>query len=689
MTILALLLTLTPVQSCAVDLPLPPTSLVRLGQMVAASEDWVVDVDDFEQEVHVWERTQGADAVYAATLTPTAGRVRAIDVDGDRIAVVAGGSLGSYSLNVWEPNAGGTWVEGPPLAFTSSAPVTSPVQIEGDTLAVATQNTFSSVRRISVFDFDPQTDAWAFSQEIINPINGAYAFDLRLEAGRIYTVAGPFSNLSILAFQRSGGSFALDEALTDPEHRGFFDASGDRLAIVGDDWVDVWRREASGWVKEQRLDGPGLNGAVRVELADRWLSATVAVLTDSGFVPGPVQVYGRPVGSEVWLAKQSSTPLGGLGTTSETFGRAIAGAGGQLFVTDPEVAPFGRITGIDLSCLGDRPVLHWANVRLSLPAAPTWPAQGRAFDFQAPFSFDPGPAYGLRDANLSIAADYVLDITGRACDQDYGSNVCAFAAFAFQDALSGVTTSPFPIDPFSGNPQLFDSAPGPLVSASTTNTQIPWPFLFEGPASSANDLEPSGAPMELQFAANMYNCIDFGGIWAPDDPNVEAFACGNMFLPVSVTSLQFDAAGTGKAAFKLPALGAGLQTTICDGGVNGAGFQATLEAVGSSDLSDNALYFDVTGLIPGTAGLLFISPEAATPPFSSLGFGSLCLGAPFSRVPGSLAIADDSGNAALRLDLLTLPQSVQPQPGSTWAVQWMYRDQGFVNTTSARTVLFQ
>ncbi len=689
MTLLALALALAPAQSCAVDLPLPPTSVVRLGQLVAATDDWVAATDATDQVVHLWERTAGAGATFAVSLTPTAGRVRSIDVDGDRLAVVSGSSAGNYSLNVWERDAAGTWIEGAAFDFSSLVPLSTPVQIEGDTLVAVNRGSSSGPRSLSVFDRDPQSGVWSYSQGITYPSGGGFAFGLKLEAGRIFALAGSFSNRTVATFGRSGASFSLDEELASPDYNGFFDASGDRLGIVGDDWVDVWRRDPGGWVREQRLGGANLRGVVRVALNGRWLSATVFPPSSSGFVPGPVQVFERQGNSGLWLAKEAALPPGGLGVSSEAFSEQLAGSGSALFVCDNEFAPFGRISGIDLSCLQAPPVLHWADVRLSLPTASSWPSQGRTLQIQSSFPFDPGPPYGLRDPSLDLVADYMLDITGRQCNQDYGSNVCAFAAFAFQDGLTGATTTPFPIDPFSGNPQLFDVGPGPLVVANTMDVQIPWPFLFEGTVASANDLVPSGAPMDLRLAADMYNCIDFGGIWAPDSPNVEAFGCGYVSLPASVTSLQLDVSGTGEVAFNFPALGPGLQATICDGGVNGAGSQATLEAVGSSAVVDNALYFDVTGLIPETAGILFLSPQAATPPFDPLGFGSLCLGSPLARVPGSLGVADASGNAALRLDLQTLPPGVQPQPGSTWAAQWMYRDQGFVNTSSAQTVMFQ
>ncbi|MEM8712580.1 MAG: hypothetical protein AAGG01_16625, partial [Planctomycetota bacterium] len=81
--------------------------------------------------------------------------------------------------------------------------------------------------------------------------------------------------------------------------------------------------------------------------------------------------------------------------------------------------------------------------------------------------------------------------------------------------------------------------------------------------------------------------------------------------------------------------------------------------------------------------------QAATPPFETLGFGQLCLGAPYRRAPSTLALADASGYATSRVVLADLPNSARPQPGSTWTLQWMYRDRGSVNTSSARTVLFQ
>ena len=687
---LALVLALAPVQNCTVDLPHPTGSFSDLGDFLTASDAWVASSHSSSTELHLWQRTGGGDASFAATVTSSSGRIRSIDADGDQVAVLSGVSVGSYNLNVWEPTPAGAWAEGAALPIPAGRAVAEPISIEGDTImAMGVAPSGGLPRRLMIFDRDPASGAWVLTEEVPNPGAGQFASDAILESGRILAMSGNFGNLRLQIFERAAGSFSLERELSHSIYNGFFDGAGDRIALPGGGRVDIWRRDPSGWVLEQTLSGSTVAGVVRVALEDQYLAASIVAQTQSGLAPRPVRIFKRAVGSDTWLATGVAGPPGSFGGTTDAFAYSLVAEGAELFVSDRDFAFLGRIIGADLACLQPQPVLHWASARLALPAASSWPSMGRTLDVSTAFSFDPGEPYGLRGARLDVVGDYVLDITGRACSQDYGSSVCAYAAFAFQDGITGIGTTPYPIDPEIGFPQMFSSGPGPAIPASASDVQIPWPFLFEGSALASVGLQPSGSPMDLQLAAQVYNCIDFGGIFVPDIPNVEAFGCGFQSIPASVTSLQFSATATAELAFNLPALAAGLQGTICDGGVNGAGLQASLEAVGSSVIAESALYFDVTGLIPGAAGILFLSPQAGTPPFTPLGFGSLCLGSPVTRVPGTLGIADASGNAALRLDLSTLSSGTQPQPGSTWAVQWMYRDQGFVNTSSARTITFQ
>ncbi len=681
-----------PAQTCGSDLPLPSTFLSQIGRTLSATSEFIASTSRFDPQIYLWTRS-GSSGVFDTAVVPAAGGdILGTTADGTSMAVLTRISNSLRGLHVWERSASGTWIEGAPLhrGLPPDRFLTGSVAMEGGTLVCRTRGLSSSEpARIAVFDRGPLTGEWKFTEEVSNPGTDAFASFNQLAGGRLFSGTGTFGNQGVYVFERTSGTFTLDATLQGATYTNQFDASGDRVAFPGEDFVDIWRRDPAGWVLEQRLDGPSVEDVRDISLGENTLAVHIYALGFGGPVPAAVSVFRRLDGSQTWLATQGISPPTGFEGTTEEWGETMAMAGDFLAVADDDFGLFGRIATYDLTCLTPPPVLHWTPARLSLEASPTWPALGQQLDVQAPFPFDPGAPYGLRDAELSVVGDYLLDIQGQPCALDYGTNICAHVAFALRDAATGLATSSFPIDPSGGLPQLFQAVPGPQIAASTSQVQIPWPYRFEGSHSVRQDLRPIGTPLQLELAAQMYNCIDFTGIWFPDDPNVQAFGCGLEFLPVSVTSREISATLTGSLAFLLPPLQPDLLGFVCDGGVNDAGFQAELSMVGTSSVADNALYFDVTGLIPGATGILFLSPEAATPPFSPLGFGSLCLAPPFMRVPGSLGVADEFGNAAQRLDLSTLPAGAQPQPGSTWAVQWMYRDGGSVNTTSARTVQFR
>ena len=679
--------TAPPIQACEVDLPSPTASVASFGATLAVTESRIVSSGSGGPEILVWDRT-GPSAVFGSTLVSGSGMgVSSLDASGDRMAAVQFAS-GMTSLNVWERSGSGVWSESPPLqlGLPAGLTVTGPVAIEGDLLACRVAGGGSE---IAIFDRSPFLGSWRFTEEVPIPAGVSIGFTLRLAGGRLFAVAGPFNQQEVLVFDRASGSFTLDATIQGNQYENFFDAAGDRLAIPGFDGVDVWRRDPSGWVLEQLVGGPSTRNAQSIAIDGGVLMVGTRTIAQGGPLAEPVRIFTRKAGTSTWIAKAPLLPPGGFDGTTEAWARSVDVADGFLAVAEPLAQIFGRIAAYDSGCLESPPVLHWVDASMTSSSSTGWPATGQSLDLVSPFSFDPGAAHGVRNGEISVQGDYLLDIEGRPCSQDYGTSICSYAAFNLKDLSTGLSTDPYPVDPLGGQPQLFASGPGPTVLASTVSTQIPWPFLFQDTETFRRDLARTNGPMDLVLEAQVYNCIDFGGAWVPDDPNVAVFSCGLLALPVSVTSIDFTASISAEVAFDLPELLPALQGLVCDGGVNGSGQRAELSAVGSSNIADNGLYFDVTGLIPGAAGLMFLSPQAAMAPFEPLGFGSLCLGAPFTRVPGSLGIADEYGHGTLRLELSTLPAFAQPQSGETWAVQWMYRDQGFVNTTSARTVRFQ
>jgi hypothetical protein len=130
---------------------------------------------------------------------------------------------------------------------------------------------------------------------------------------------------------------------------------------------------------------------------------------------------------------------------------------------------------------------------------------------------------------------------------------------------------------------------------------------------------------------------------------------------------------------------------VCLGSINSTGTAATLSVSGSTSVSDNAMQLEVSGAVPTNWGIFFYAAEANTSPF---GNGFLCARPPFFRVLPPQQ-SDASGHLALGLDLEQPPMGGGPgqlTPGSTWILQYWYRDPSAggatFTTSSAASVLF-
>jgi hypothetical protein len=105
--------------------------------------------------------------------------------------------------------------------------------------------------------------------------------------------------------------------------------------------------------------------------------------------------------------------------------------------------------------------------------------------------------------------------------------------------------------------------------------------------------------------------------------------------------------------------------------VNPAGASLTVE--GCPGLTANNLVLGVTGLPPGGPGLFFYGSQ---PRFGVQGYGQICVGGSTRRLLPPV-FADSSGAVALPIDLTQFPFTGSLQsilPGSTWNVQYWYRD---------------
>ncbi|MEM6671669.1 MAG: PQQ-dependent sugar dehydrogenase [Planctomycetota bacterium] len=114
---------------------------------------------------------------------------------------------------------------------------------------------------------------------------------------------------------------------------------------------------------------------------------------------------------------------------------------------------------------------------------------------------------------------------------------------------------------------------------------------------------------------------------------------------------------------------------LCRGDRNASGGRGRLVAYGSTSIAKQELTFELSGIAPSAASLLFYGPVATS---TTLGNGTLCVEAGTTPVVrAGFGIADDVGRAVFATDLGATPFAAGPsrvEPGSTWYFQAWYRD---------------
>jgi hypothetical protein len=114
-------------------------------------------------------------------------------------------------------------------------------------------------------------------------------------------------------------------------------------------------------------------------------------------------------------------------------------------------------------------------------------------------------------------------------------------------------------------------------------------------------------------------------------------------------------------------------TNYCTATPNSSGDAATIEALGSNSVSDNAFVLRADSVLPNQPGIFFYGPEQANVPF---GNGVRCVGAGATGFERLDVITPGNGGTMLYQLDLTDPPSVDGTilPGSTWYFQAWYRD---------------
>lgn len=682
-------------QQCAIDLPSPPGDVRNLGDEMAAAGDIVVASETFQSDFYVWRRdAQGEYALESIFVFP--GTVTFLATDGSSIAAATSAGVG---LDVWTYDGSG-WLASPPLApAPGSTELRPPVVVDGDLLLARGQ-----AATICAYRRDPATGIWEFQQEIETPDAPDATFGSEFDyADGLLAVAArsTFPNQGVEIFrQTQTGAFAYESRLPEVVRAERFDVHEDRILVGQETFAQVWRRKANGtWVLEETLNAPAGKRVGAVALASNW--AVTGVVSPGLLSTHPSSVYRRRPGSTRWVQRGALAPEGGVDHPDSEYAANLSIVDGLVFGSESGFTDLanvfgnteGRVAVMDLECVSPPPVVHWVPALLTPPQLPIWPSDYTALDVAAEEAIATGPPMGLRNAEVLLDADYEIVFTGLPCFASYTTSICAFFGYALRDAASGDASNQWPIDPFLGMPQFFDLDPGPNVVASSSPVQLTTDYDVLFSESPSFEISPTGQPLELEFAASPYNCVDTTGSFFQHQPDVIGMSsCAFLELPSSVTDLDLEIQVAAEIAYDLEPLGAGLQFPVCDAAANSTGMPARLVAEGSSSTADDALFLAVSDVPPQTSGYLLIAADPAMPPFAAVGDGQLCLATPMVNLTASPALADAYGQVAARVPVGALPGGFVAAPGQTLFLQFIYRDRNSgptTNTSNALGVMFQ
>jgi len=159
---------------------------------------------------------------------------------------------------------------------------------------------------------------------------------------------------------------------------------------------------------------------------------------------------------------------------------------------------------------------------------------------------------------------------------------------------------------------------------------------------------------------------------------VKKNASGNSSLS---NAIPYDGSGT-------PGSGP-IGNIYCFSNPNSLFFIPVISCIGSEDISDNDVTFDVSLLPSNQFGYFLLSDSQAFVANFGGSDGNLCLGSPLLRFAGDVLNSGAGGMVTFSPDLTDLPGNTTFNPGETWNWQLWYRDGGTSNTTDAIEITFQ
>lgn len=254
------------------------------------------------------------------------GQIRAMDSDGNQMAVVSyDSSTFSATVALWK-YAGTSWTEVTSASFACTSSSLD-VSICGDSILVGNKDANSAYLFTLTGGELVQTDLTVNSL----PDGAKFGTSVLLSEELLFVSAPKNDTGKVYVFEKEGEDWSLSRTLTRSGSTNFgakmvLDAEQNRLGVVSDGSLFFYKQSGNGnWNLESTLTGDSVTSfGSSVALEGNWLA--VACQKNSRWV---VQIFNWNAGTQNWVWKQDLESE----EIEPSFGRSLSFANGQLAVS--------------------------------------------------------------------------------------------------------------------------------------------------------------------------------------------------------------------------------------------------------------------------------------------------------------------------------------------------------------------
>lgn len=270
---------------------------------------------------------EGADRVWAETSQGVEnGQIRAIDSDGNHLAVVSyDASTFSATVALWK-YAGTSWTEVASASYVCTSGNVD-VSICGDSILVGNKDANSA------YLFTLEDGELVQTELTVNalPEGAKFGTAVLLSEETLFVSAPKNDSGKVYVFEKDGENWSLSQTLTRGTVTNFgskmvLDAEQNRLCVTSDGSIFFYKQSANGsWNLESTLTGDSVtNFGSAAALEGNWLA--VACQKNSRWV---VQIFKWNSGTQNWVWKQDLESE----EIEPSFGRSLSFSNGQLAVS--------------------------------------------------------------------------------------------------------------------------------------------------------------------------------------------------------------------------------------------------------------------------------------------------------------------------------------------------------------------